>query len=1118
MTQADQLFADGRAVDAHEFVRIACDPAHSVTVEACAGSGKTWLLVARMLRLLLEGAEPAELLAITFTRKAAAEMRERLLQLLSELALEPDDAKVIAELQHRGLAPARAVQLLPAARGLYARVLASPHGLSVDTFHSWFIRLLKIAPLSSGVPHGLALDESSGEMADAAWLRFMQSLNHTAQADLRDALMTVYRIAGDWSGKELVDAFLDKRAEWTIANLHGDLRQELIERCGEDGERDARLALWDDASLLSRIAQVARLLGVGTKTQMGFAGDIERALTAGASLQSFDALYAVFVTQAGKPRALKTSSPQKAALSADELALYESEWFALADAMLERHARGAELMVRQLNEAMFTIGAAVIGHYEAVKADRRKMDFADLELYAWKLLTSDEQAAYLHARRDARYRHILIGEFQDTNPLQWHVVRAWLQAYDGDGQAPSVFIVGDPKQSIYRFRRAEPRVFHAARELLKQSGAADLRTSVTRRNGRAIVQVLNEVMHANPAYSTQGTLADVDGAVWRLPLVTATPDSTDSTDSGSGEAEGAGVDHATDADEDQFALRDPLRVPPVEKEDQRRQLEGELVGRALCHAREQLRTADSPLPWSDMMILVRSRTHLLAYERGLRAAGVPFVSSRTGGLLETLEASDLIALLRWLTMPADDLALAHVLKSPVIGAGDDELIRLACGEGSWWQRLQQSVTAGDASPSLQRAQLLLSGWLAASRHLPVHDLLDRVVHEGELVCRYATVSPAQTRLQVLANIDAFLGLSLELDAGRYPSIARFLEQLRRKQRGREQEAPDEGEIDTTLDAVRIMTVHGAKGLEAEVVAVMGTNHSDGGKDKAGVLCDWPQHERAPVHFSVFGKLSERGVSRAALFEQEEAFRTQENWNLLYVAATRAKQLLVISGSAATNGGVQAGSWYERMLPVPEFVPDDRPLCAAGTNDSVELALFAPPALPPPDRREGDADNEATLEGKRLHALMERLTNASLWPVTIPPVAVVARWLDCSVSEAETACEQAARILAQPSLARFFDPAEYTFARNEMELVHRGELMRIDRLVIFENALWILDYKRNLYEWQQADYQRQLARYRDACADLYPGMAISTALITVDGQLWVGEGDTGGIEAQQGVNR
>lgn len=1096
----DKLTIDGAAASETEFVRTACDPRRSVLVEACAGSGKTWLLVSRMLRLLLDGAQPAELLAITFTRKAADEMRERLLKLLRELALNPDDEAVTGELQLRGLQRADAERLLPQARSLYARVLGSPHGLSVDTFHSWFIRLLQVAPLASGVPQGHALDEASGELAEAAWLRFMQSLNQPANAALREALMTVYEIAGDWTGKELTDAFLGKRAEWEIMCAHDDPRERLLELCGEDGERDARLALWDDPALPARILRIARTLGAGTDKQQRTATAIESALGLGAGIDAFDALCDAFLTKAGEPRSMNPTKAQRTALPAADIDALECDWPQLCELLQELRARSAELTVRRLNEAMFDIGDAVIAHYNAIKAEQRKLDFTDLELHAWRLLTSDVHAAYLHARIDARYKHILIDEFQDTNPLQWQVVRAWLDAYDGDGQRPSVFIVGDPKQSIYRFRRAEPRVFHSARELLRGHGAADLRTSVTRRNGRQIVEVLNQAMKGNDLYVDQHTLSSHEGAVWRLPLVRGdTPPQTG----------GEGGDAA-------FALRDPLSEPAQEEEDRRRQCEGELVASALIRARGELGDKGQPLPWSKMMILVRSRTHLLAYERGLRAAGVPFVSSRAGGLLDTLEASDLIALLRWLTMPADDLALAQVLKSPIAACDDAELVALAAraGEGSWWQRVQQRLDEGAASAALERVHALLAGWLRTSRQLPVHDLLDRVLHEGQLLQRYAAATPAETRAQVIGNLEAFVALSLELDAGRYPSVARFLEHLRRKRRGSEQEAPDEADIDAALDAVKIMTVHGAKGLEAEVVAIMGANHSDAGKDKAGVLCDWPQDARAPVHFSVFGKQAERGLSREHWFAAEEEVRVQENWNLLYVAATRAKQLLIVSGvhaGKADGDGVAKGHWYERLLCAPEYSPGEPPSLAAMNGATFPLTLFNPPLLPPPVRERSE-DTEATLEGKRLHALMERLTNGRAWPVDVPAARAVARWLGCDEEEAALACAQATQILSQPTLAAFFDPAQHGFARNEMELMHRGELMRIDRLVVCDDTLWILDYKRNLYEWQQADYQAQLARYRQACEELFPGKAIKAALITVDGRLWIAGDEDGQVAA------
>ncbi|MFI4940820.1 MAG: UvrD-helicase domain-containing protein, partial [Burkholderiales bacterium] len=257
--------SNGAAVDAKHFTEIACDPTRSVVVEACAGSGKTWLLVARMLRLLLAGAAPSELLAITFTRKAAQEMRERLMELLQDLALQPD-SEVEALLRERGVAAGATASLLPVARGLLERVLSSPGALSIDTFHSWFAHLIQIAPLASGTPHGYGLTESSGELLTEAYSRLMQEIGGEGneadggdeeqvgiKANLRQSLLRLYALAGDWNTKKMLDAFIGKRAEWWAANQRGLPLEQLAELCGEDGRVDARLRLWDDARLMDRL-------------------------------------------------------------------------------------------------------------------------------------------------------------------------------------------------------------------------------------------------------------------------------------------------------------------------------------------------------------------------------------------------------------------------------------------------------------------------------------------------------------------------------------------------------------------------------------------------------------------------------------------------------------------------------------------------------------------------------------------------------------------------------------------------------------------------------------------------------------------------------------------------
>ncbi len=829
---------NGAAADPAGFTAAACDPQHSVVVEACAGSGKTWLLVARMLRLLLAGAEPAELLAITFTRKAAQEMRERLVQLLQELALADQQAAAVL-LTERGIRPQELAAVLPLARRLYDKVLSSPQSLAMDTFHSWFGRLIQLAPLASGVPHGFSLVEATGELQREAYGQLMQSLKDPDNAPLKEALLYLYREVGDFNAQKMMNPFLDKRAEWWASNeneFDGQPLDWLRDMCGLDAERDARLGLWDDSGLRSRIGMLARILGEGSAANQGNAVKMEQALTDGASLENFDKLCGGFFTGTGGPRSHNTKTKALTAsiakyIGPDSATAFEDECTALGDMLKLLERRSSEKFVVGINEALFTVGAAYLECYQALKSDQRVFDFADLEWQAYRLLSNEEYAAYLHSRLDARYKHILLDEFQDTNPLQWSIVQAWLDAYGDDAARPSVFIVGDPKQSIYRFRRAEPRVFTSARAMLASRGAYVLRTNQTRRNARAVVEVLNRSMQDNPIYAPQTTASSVEGDVWRLPLITEV-----SVDGGDEEGEGSSA---------RFPLRNPLTTPLEEAEDARRLDEGRQVAKALLQARQGM--AGAHFPWSEVMLLVRRRTHLSAYERALREAGIPFVSSRRGGLLEALEVADLIALLTFLITPGDNRALAHVLKSPIIDAADADLIALAQrNEANWWKRLQASVDEGaqegtqeGTNAVLQRAVGLLRAWMQAAHDLPVHDLLDRILHQGNLPARYAQHASPADRSQVIGNISAFTELALNMDAGRYPSLPKFIAALGAFQQGGEADAPDESTVDSAADAVRILTIHSAKGLEASVVVMLDANNSDAAKDQVGILCQWP---------------------------------------------------------------------------------------------------------------------------------------------------------------------------------------------------------------------------------------------------------------------------------------
>ncbi|MDF3036760.1 MAG: ATP-dependent exonuclease, partial [Paucimonas sp.] len=412
--------AEGQPANAERFTRIACDPGRSVVVEACAGSGKTWLLVARALRLLLEGAEPPELLAITFTRKAAQEMHARLMSLLKELALAPK-GKVEELLLERGVPPLELGKAVPAARQLYERVLASAQPVAFDTFHGWFSRLLRHAPLGSGVPHGYALAETTGDLRAECFRRFVQELadkgNGEANDETRKSLERLYELLGDHKTHGLIDAFVDQRAEWWAAGLEGSPIEWLETLCGEDGRRDARLTLWEDMALHLRVINIARVLGKGAKPNQGRAVKIESAISAGCSIEAFASLLKEFCDDKGNCRSnnYKTKALVDAAAAAfGTVEAFQAEFEEVAAELHDLECRGNETKVLEINRHLFTVGRPYLDTYQSLKAERRVLDFTDLEWHAYRLMNDPEQAAYLMARLDSRYRHILLDEFQDT--------------------------------------------------------------------------------------------------------------------------------------------------------------------------------------------------------------------------------------------------------------------------------------------------------------------------------------------------------------------------------------------------------------------------------------------------------------------------------------------------------------------------------------------------------------------------------------------------------------------------------------------------------------------------------------------------------------------------------
>ncbi|WP_026224691.1 UvrD-helicase domain-containing protein [Methyloversatilis thermotolerans] len=1072
----------------------ALDPGRSVVIEACAGSGKTWTLVSRIIRLLLAGTQPGDILAITYTRKAAREIEERLQGWLGMLAVADDDA-VRHFLCERGLHADD--EMLMQARALFERLLSARPGLTINTFHGWFSSLLSAAPLSAGLG-GLQLAERTARLRDQAWRVLTRRAGARPEGDLAQSLRWLFAYAGLTGARETADVLIDRRAEWEAwkaacgGGMEG-VQAHLRAFFGGDAE-DPVLALAADGPVREAVADLARLLGQGTDAQQKKAHALLEASADRDAPRYLALLRSALLTQAGVPVAFKPGrSLEKRGVAERAQSLFSQVVSRLDQCMracADRHAWAVNVHGLMVAEAM-------LDAYDQVKRAAGVLDFGDLEWHASQLLADAQTGPFIQARLDARYRHVLLDEFQDTNPLQWQVLMHWLDAYAPDQVQPTLFVVGDPKQSIYRFRRADPRIFAHAREAFGQRfGAADIRRNETRRSSPAVVSLVNalfgqlETFEGFSAHHT--TQHDLPGRVEVLPPF--------------------GHDAPPEDAAAPSGLRNPLLVPRAAIEDVRRTNEADALCRRLrdmagrlC-VRDPHTGEDRPARYGDMMILLRRRTGLAVYEAALRAHGIPYFGASRGRLLETLEAADLRALLGFLAAPADALALAHVLRSPLFAFTDAHLLLLTEEGVEPWDALRRADA--DAAPELRRAATLLDGWRLASAHLPVHDLLDRILHEGDLLARYAGRVDELAWPGVRANIEAFMELALRVDSGRYPSLPRFLDELERL-RVEQDESPDEGLIlgdDPSRGRVRVLTVHAAKGLEAPIVWLADAAAKPRGDTGARVVLSWPPGQSAPEHLSILLRKEDRGSVREGLLAGSEAAAAREDANLLYVAVTRARQCLFVSGVEPARGRLD-DTWLERarsaVQSIPNAVQDDAGGCStsfgelcwtedAGACQPPPLSRVEPVAPPVGARRARQTMNDAQIWGSGLHAWLEALTNGE--PAPPRPAGLDARqWNEL---------EGAARMLiARPPLRRFFDPALYRQAQNEVEFVLTdGRIGRMDRLVEFDEDIWIIDYKSGFSESFADGYVEQMRGYADAVSQLLPGKPVRAALLGPDGEL------------------
>lgn len=1106
--------------------RKAAHPAASAWVSANAGSGKTYVLVQRIIRLMLAGAEPGKILALTYTTAAAANMANRVFKTLSDWTRLDDDA-LDKELDTLG--EHADAKLRKRARQLFARAIETPGGLKIQTIHAFCERLLHLFPFEANVPAKFEVldDVTAAELIGEALQETLFAALSGKHPDLAEALSMVSDVTAEMTLKDLIRAGIHVR-----------------QRLSEEGETPTT-------------GLVEAFLGLDLRrTQEDvFADMIDGALKPGAWQGAHDALVDAGDAEAAVQLAAALSATELETQARYYLALYltKSDTFrapsrfltglkktdpALRDIFLSELARlhglRNELFAMDTADrtrALMTLVDHILTLYRNKKIARGALDFADL-IARTRALLSRAGSRFVLYKLDSGISHLLVDEAQDTSPAQWDIMQALTsEFFDGETahtDIRTIFAVGDPKQSIYSFQGADPEAFEKTKRAYqsKLSILADalgdrerelraLELTVSFRSAPLVLDCVDQVFQESRAKGVQE------------PQTSHQSDRLDSP----AHIELWGIPDRVKADErDTWAL-------PVDAVDE----QAPVVKVANRIAREVARWLAPgsperieekgtlrPIRAGDIMILVRKRGTLFdRVIRALKERGIPVAGADRLTLNAHIAVLDLVSLGRAMLLPDDDLALAEILTSPLFGLNDYDLLRFAPQRGD--VSLETALRAkAAADPALMRVVAKLDEWRV-------------LAHQGGAFTFYARVLGAgRARRAMLGRlgpeagdaVDEFLRVALDHDRRNIPSLSLFLATFD------ESEIVIKRDMDLAGDQVRVMTVHGAKGLEAPVVILPDTcTLPNAGQIDALSIYRDARGRRFPIW--AMGQAIECGTINAARDGMLEALR-DEYRRLLYVAMTRAKDRLVIAGYLAGNvKEPPADCWYsmiktaldgrwveqERDGEIVHVIEDRKPVPeapASVTAVSVPqaapawLGVVAPPPEEAPGRLRPSAGNEfiggdpqarriALALGSFAHTLLEILPDL---PVarraeTAERFAAV-RGQDIPAERRNAVIDAVLKLIASPALSALFGPT----SRGEVDITGAIQLAdgtmrrvtgQVDRLAVTGEAVIIADYKTNALPPKDAagiaeSYVEQLALYRAVLAPLYPAKRIECVLI------------------------
>ena len=1093
--------------------RAAADPAYSVWVEASAGTGKTKVLTDRLLRLLLAGVEPQRLLCLTYTKAAAAQMNERISSYLSKWTIMSDEdlGADIENLLGTQLTGQNRENLIRSARMLFADLLDTPGGIKIQTIHSFCQDILKRFPLEANIsPYFDVLDDRGREDVLARIKKELLADEINETSPIKSAVEYFTHNLSEYSFPKVLNHITANRAILEeVLEKYAGLEQFLpiLARhlnVTDSDDEDTLKAVFMQSVNHDEVKRNTEAWSHGGKSDREKCDKLSRIFSHKQTAADYEIYKTVFLTVKGQPLSERYMAGKDAQKADEELlnrAYQEAERLQKMNQKLEK------LRLYNSTKYFLILAEELNRKYREYKEQKSVSDYDDLILLTRRLLSDPTTAAWVLYKLDGGIDHILLDEAQDTSPEQWDIIKYLSEEFFAgagiNNKRNTIFAVGDRKQSIFSFQGADPDKFDTMSKYFADKAGNSFKKvnlEVSFRSAPAILQTVNKIF-ASPD-TAKGVVSDGE-TVNHKPFR-------------AGEFGHVEIWEPFIAEENDKAQDDSQLLPPMEmcpRTSVRTKLAKAIAGRIKSMVNETFQT-DHPLNFRDFMVLVRKRDAFVdEFIRACKKMHVEISGADKMVLTEQIAVQDLISLGKFLLLPNDDLSLAEVLKSPLFGLDDDDLTELCWDrkKALLWTRLSDNPKYADVYKQLQTL-------LDKTDYIRPYELYNFVL--TKMGGRRHFIE--RMGLEVEDALDEFINLTISFEQNNTPSLQEFIEWMEQSdvviKRQTEQKE---------INAVRLMTVHGSKGLQAPVVFLPDTISVKSYKCEQNILFD-DEYAYYPLNADAYDD------NCLSVKQKNDEKANEEYRRLLYVALTRAEDQMIICGYANSDK-INEKSWFslcEKAL-VENGYPEDKIFKITSEEiikkdlKNTQIAFGDTPIIPDwfyedviaedtlakpytPSHLETDDDEPDSVSplsekgdfyrrGTIIHKLLQFLPQNSDNPEKATDIFLQKNAADFTPRQTEQIKTEVMALLHDPNFAPLFGKD----AQSEVPIVGEvnGKMIsaQLDKLLVLPDKVIIVDFKTNRPPAQSvADtppaYIRQLEIYAELIRRIYPDLPVETYIL------------------------